>query len=103
MQIASQGIVMGIPTGISAAAILITFWDDNVCRLFTNSGSPRGQLLHSNECFARQPNHAPAYIVAIAVAMIAFNLLHVRYFGESEFYFCLVKSGAVMLAFCGCH
>ena len=95
---------MGVPTGISAAAILITFWDDNVCGLFTDQGSPRGQLvLHSNERSTRQPHHAPAYIVAIAVAMIAFNLFNVRYFGESEFYFCLVKSGAVMFAFCGRH
>jgi len=25
--------------------------------------------------------------------MISFNLFGVRYFGESEFYFCLIKSG----------
>ncbi|KAF9645812.1 general APC amino acid permease [Thelephora ganbajun] len=60
------GSVMAIPTEISAAAILITFWDDN-------------------------PNHAPAYIAAILVVMISFNLFGVRYFGEAEFYFCLVK------------
>ena len=29
--------------------------------------------------------------------MIAFNLFNVRYFGESEFYFCLVKSAVLVL------
>ena len=48
--------------------------------------------LYSNELSIRQPNHTPAYIVAILIVMISFNMFGVRYFGESEFYFCLVKS-----------
>lgn len=58
--------VMAVPTEISAATILITFWDEN-------------------------PSHVPAYITAILIVMISFNLFGVRYFGESEFYLCLVK------------
>ena len=84
---------MAIPTEISAAAILVTFWDDDVSRLFTDQIS-RSQLgdLHSNAYHVRQPSHTPAYIAAILVVMISFNLFGVRYFGESEFYFCLIKS-----------
>jgi amino acid permease len=48
--------------------------------------------LCSNQGSAWQPNHAPAYVAAILVFMISFNLFGVRYFGESEFCFCLVKS-----------
>ena len=84
---------MAIPTEISAAVILITFWDDDVSRLSTNQPL-RSWLgdLHSNTYYVWQPNHAPAYIAAILVVMVSFNLFGVRYFGESEFYFCLVKS-----------
>jgi amino acid transporter len=57
---------IAIPTEISAASVLITFWDPN-------------------------PNHAPAYIAAMLVVMISFNLFGVRYFGETEFYLCLIK------------
>lgn len=46
----------------------------------------------SNHFFLWQPDHAPAYIAAILIVMISFNLFGVQYFGESEFYFCLVKS-----------
>lgn len=58
--------LMSAPVEISAASILITFWDPN-------------------------PNHASAYIAAILVVMCSFNLIGVRYFGEAEFYFCIIK------------
>ena len=85
--------MIAIPTEICAAAILITFWDDDVSRLSADQIF-RSQLgdRHSNAYPVRQPNHAPAYIAAILVVMISFNLFGVRYFGESEFFFCLVKS-----------
>ena len=51
---------------------------------------------HSNEFSICQPNHTPAYIAAILIVMVPFNLFGVRYFGESEFYFSLIKSGVFM-------
>ena len=77
---------MGAPTEISAATILITFWDDNVSGLSTDQ-----TCNHSNAHSILQPSHAPADIAAILVVMISFNLIGVRYFGESEFCFCLIK------------
>ncbi|KAG8861497.1 hypothetical protein FRB96_002946 [Tulasnella sp. 330] len=55
-----------VPVEITAAGILIGFWDSNTKRL-------------------------PAYITIILIFMCMINLFGVRYFGESEFFFSIVK------------
>ncbi|KAG9014332.1 hypothetical protein FRB94_012738 [Tulasnella sp. JGI-2019a] len=55
-----------VPVEITAAAILITFWDDSSSR-------------------------QPLYIALILVFMCMINLFGVRYFGESEFVFSIIK------------
>ncbi|CAK5267222.1 unnamed protein product [Mycena citricolor] len=55
-----------IPVEISAAVILLTFWDSN-------------------------PNHAAIYTALVAILICAINIFGVRYFGESEFIFSISK------------
>ncbi|PSS35352.1 hypothetical protein PHLCEN_2v1689 [Hermanssonia centrifuga] len=57
---------ISIPVEISAACILISFWDSNM-------------------------NHQAGYTALIAVLMCAVNVFGVRWFGESEFYFSIIK------------
>ncbi|KAH9951089.1 general amino acid permease 1 [Amylocystis lapponica] len=54
------------PVEITAAGILITFWDQNI-------------------------KHQPAYLAAITVCVCAINIFGVRWFGESEFVFSIIK------------
>lgn len=63
---------LAIPTEITAAAVMISFWDDI-------------------------STHVSAYIAAFLVVTIAINLTGVRYFGEVEFVFAGVKV-AMLLA-----
>ncbi|KAJ8587576.1 general amino acid permease 1 [Rhizopogon salebrosus TDB-379] len=58
--------VMTVPVEISGAQILITYWDSN-------------------------PNHAGIYTAIIIVFACATNIFGVRYFGEAEFVFSLIK------------
>lgn len=55
-----------LPAEITAATILLTFWDSNV-------------------------NHQPIYIAVMIVCCLGINLFGVRYFGESEFVFSCIK------------
>ncbi|KAF8329445.1 general amino acid permease 1 [Cantharellus anzutake] len=57
---------VSIPVQISAAQIILTFWDPNT-------------------------KHVPIYITVICISMIAANLFAVRLFGESEFFFSIIK------------
>lgn len=57
---------MSIPVEISAAQVLITFWDANT-------------------------DHYAIYLTVICLAVISINILGVRYFGESEFFFSIIK------------
>ncbi|KAG6909370.1 hypothetical protein DXG01_000809 [Tephrocybe rancida] len=54
------------PSEISAAVLLLSFWDEN-------------------------KNHVAIYTAVIVVLMIAINIFGVRWFGESEFIFSLIK------------
>ncbi|KAF9804049.1 hypothetical protein IEO21_09485 [Rhodonia placenta] len=58
---------ISIPVEITAACILLTYWDANI-------------------------NHQAAYTAAVVVAVCAINIFGVRWFGEAEFVFCLIKS-----------
>ncbi|VDB94649.1 unnamed protein product [Peniophora sp. CBMAI 1063] len=55
-----------IPVEVTAAQILLTFWDSN-------------------------PAHGWGYNVVICFGVCIMNILGVRYFGESEFYFSIIK------------
>ncbi|XP_006461751.1 hypothetical protein AGABI2DRAFT_205624 [Agaricus bisporus var. bisporus H97] len=55
-----------IPTEISAATVLLTFWD-------------------------RDTNHAAIYTAVMCVCICAINVFGVRWFGESEFVFAIIK------------
>jgi len=57
---------MTLPAEITAATLLLTFWDSNV-------------------------NHQPIYIAVMIVCCVGINLFGVRYFGESEFVFSCIK------------
>ncbi|KAH9479305.1 Dicarboxylic amino acid permease [Psilocybe cubensis] len=54
------------PSEITAAVILLTFWDHNT-------------------------DHIPAYTAVLCVLVCLINIFGVRYFGESEFIFALIK------------
>ncbi|OCH96295.1 general amino acid permease 1 [Obba rivulosa] len=60
------------PVEITAAGILLTFWDPNM-------------------------NHQAAYTAVIAVCMCLINIFGVQYFGESEFIFSIVKILLILL------
>jgi len=55
-----------LPVEITAATILLTFWDSNL-------------------------DHQPIYIAVMIVCCAGINLFGVRYFGESEFCFSIIK------------
>ncbi|THH16695.1 hypothetical protein EW146_g3987 [Bondarzewia mesenterica] len=55
-----------VPVEITAAQILITFWDHN-------------------------DKHAPIYTAVLCVCVCAINIFGVRWFGESEFVFSIIK------------
>jgi len=55
-----------IPVEITAAQILITFWDDN-------------------------RSHAIGYTLVVTICVCLINILGVKYFGESEFFFSIIK------------
>lgn len=57
---------MSIPVEVSAAQIILTFWDPDT-------------------------SHFPAYLTVICLAVLAINLFGVRWFGESEFVFSIIK------------
>ncbi|EMD39101.1 hypothetical protein CERSUDRAFT_112793 [Gelatoporia subvermispora B] len=60
------------PVEITAACILLTFWDPDT-------------------------SHQAAYTAVICVCMCAINIFGVRYFGESEFVFSIVKITLILL------
>ncbi|KAI0792215.1 general amino acid permease 1 [Abortiporus biennis] len=57
---------ISVPVEITAATILITFWDDNL-------------------------NHQAGYTAVICVLVCLINIFGVRWFGESEFVFSIIK------------
>lgn len=57
---------MTLPSEITVATILLTFWDSNI-------------------------DHQPIYIAVMVVCCAGINLFGVRYFGESEFCFSIIK------------
>lgn len=57
---------ISVPVEISAAQIILTFWDSNT-------------------------DHYAIYLTFICLAVIAINLFGVRWFGESEFGFSIIK------------
>ncbi|KAI6044173.1 amino acid permease/ SLC12A domain-containing protein [Pisolithus marmoratus] len=57
---------ISIPVGITGAQLLISFWDDNT-------------------------NHVAIYMVVISCLVILINVVGVRWFGEVEFGFALIK------------
>ncbi|KZP04955.1 general amino acid permease 1 [Athelia psychrophila] len=63
--------VVGIPVEIVAAQLLTTYWDKDL-------------------------SHAPIYIGVVCVALVSINLFGVRFFGESEFVFSLIKIAMVI-------
>ncbi|TKY88487.1 hypothetical protein EX895_002475 [Sporisorium graminicola] len=62
-----------IPTEISASAILIQYWDAN------------------------QTINPAAWISILVVLVIGVNALGVKYYGETEFWFCLIKVVAIIV------
>ncbi|KAI0794359.1 general amino acid permease 1 [Fomes fomentarius] len=63
---------VSVPVEISAAVILLTFWDQNV-------------------------SHQAGYTAVIAVCCCAINIFGVRWFGESEFVFSLIKISLITI------
>ncbi|WWC88923.1 uncharacterized protein L201_003838 [Kwoniella dendrophila CBS 6074] len=57
---------LAIPAEMSAIAVMIGFWDDNTA-------------------------HVPIYIAVFLVVCVAINVVGVRYFGEVEFVFAIIK------------
>ncbi|KAI0322783.1 general amino acid permease 1 [Amylostereum chailletii] len=55
-----------VPVEVVAAQILISFWDDN-------------------------KDHAPIYLAVFCVAVCTINIFGARWFGESEFFFSIIK------------
>ncbi|TFL02280.1 general amino acid permease 1 [Pterulicium gracile] len=66
-----------VPVEVTAATILLTFWDSN-------------------------ESHAPIYTAVIGALMCSINIFGVRWFGESEFGFSLIKISLIIgLILCG--
>ncbi|KAF9053752.1 general amino acid permease 1 [Hymenopellis radicata] len=65
------GNAITVPVEVSAATILLTFWDPNT-------------------------GHTGIYIAVIVVLMCLINIFGVRYFGESEFIFSLIKLSTII-------
>ncbi|RDB18585.1 putative proline-specific permease put4 [Hypsizygus marmoreus] len=59
------------PVEVTAAVILITFWDENT-------------------------SHAAIYTAVICVLMVSINIFGVKWFGESEFVFSLIKIALIL-------
>ncbi|KAF8722675.1 hypothetical protein AX14_009689 [Amanita brunnescens Koide BX004] len=59
------------PTEISAAVVLLSFWDTNL-------------------------KHVPAYTIVLIVLICSINVFGVKYFGEAEFYFSLIKIALIL-------
>ncbi|EJD00419.1 general amino acid permease 1 [Fomitiporia mediterranea MF3/22] len=57
---------IAVPVEITAAQIIITFWDPN-------------------------PSHSPIYTALVCVCVCMINIFGVRWFGESEFFFSIIK------------
>ncbi|KAF9525951.1 general amino acid permease 1 [Crepidotus variabilis] len=62
---------ISIPVEITAAVILLGFWDDNL-------------------------KHVPIYLAIICVLVSAINVFGVRYFGEAEFAFSIIKISLII-------
>lgn len=65
------GLAISVPVEVAAAVILLSFWDDNT-------------------------SHAAIYTAVVCVLMCAINIFGVRYFGESEFFFALIKLSTII-------
>ncbi|KAG7445116.1 general APC amino acid permease [Guyanagaster necrorhizus] len=65
------GQAISVPVEVAAAVILLTFWDNNA-------------------------SHAAIYTAVICVFVCAINIFGVRYFGESEFFFALIKLSTII-------
>ncbi|KAM6496675.1 general amino acid permease 1 [Amanita muscaria] len=59
-------IVISTPVEVTAATILLTFWDPNT-------------------------KHQIIYIAVVCITICSINIFGVRYFGEAEFFFALIK------------
>ncbi|KAF8628718.1 hypothetical protein AX17_005940 [Amanita inopinata Kibby_2008] len=59
------------PVEVTAAVILLSFWDSNT-------------------------KHVPIYTAVICVAVCSINIFGVRYFGEAEFFFSLIKISLII-------
>ncbi|BEI86258.1 hypothetical protein CcaverHIS002_0605450 [Cutaneotrichosporon cavernicola] len=59
-------VTVGMPSEISAVAVLMTYWDDN-------------------------KQHMAAYITAAILLLVAANMVGVKWYGEIEFFFAWVK------------
>ncbi|CDO68798.1 hypothetical protein BN946_scf184805.g7 [Trametes cinnabarina] len=57
---------VSVPVEVTAAGLLITFWDPDI-------------------------NHQAAYTAAICICAVSINIFGVRWFGESEFIFSIIK------------
>ncbi|KAK0202454.1 general APC amino acid permease [Desarmillaria ectypa] len=65
------GQAISVPVEVAAAVILLSFWDENT-------------------------SHAAIYTAVICVLMCAINIFGVRYFGEAEFFFALIKLSTII-------
>ncbi|KAF7316516.1 Amino acid permease/ SLC12A domain-containing protein [Mycena indigotica] len=70
--------VVGLPTEIISAALIIGFWDSRP----DGSGMPN--------------SHLAGYLTLLLFLCAAVNFLGVRWFGESEFYFALIKIALIL-------
>lgn len=65
------GNAISIPSEITATVILLTFWDSNT-------------------------KHIPIYTAVLCVLISLINIFGVRYFGEAEFFFSLIKISLII-------
>ncbi|KAF5362276.1 hypothetical protein D9756_002203 [Leucocoprinus leucothites] len=65
------GTAITIPTEISAATVLLTFWDSNT-------------------------KHAAIYIAVVWIVILTINVFGVRWFGEAEFTFAIIKLALII-------
>lgn len=72
-----QTAAIGVPGEITAASILVTYWDSNV--------SIRRMISYTLWLIVRnQFNHLPIYITLVIIFVIAVNFLGAKYFGEGK-------------------
>ncbi|PFH50305.1 hypothetical protein AMATHDRAFT_4122 [Amanita thiersii Skay4041] len=62
---------ISVPVEVTAAVLLLTFWDENT-------------------------KHIPIYTIVVCVVVCSINIFGVRYFGESEFFFSLIKISLII-------